>query len=43
MRWKRWLAAVALLLALVSLEDAHAQKSRTIEMIIPFPAGAAST
>jgi tripartite-type tricarboxylate transporter receptor subunit TctC len=41
MRWKRWLAAVALLLALVSLDDVYAQKSRTIEMIIPFPAGSA--
>ena len=38
MTWKGCLAVALLPLALVTL-DANAQKSRTIEMIIPFPAG----
>jgi tripartite-type tricarboxylate transporter receptor subunit TctC len=38
MTWKGCLAVTLLPLALVT-PDANAQKSRTIEMIIPFPAG----
>jgi tripartite-type tricarboxylate transporter receptor subunit TctC len=38
MTWRGCLAVALLPLALVTL-DANAQKSRTIEMIIPFPAG----